>query len=191
MSDRDRPFGVVDVARHLASELDSRNQEYALGGAIALGYWGSPRGTLDVDLTLFQSPDKPVELMQLLQAIGCSFDAVEVTAFLKEHGFCRAKLGEFRVDLFLPTNAFYDVARMRRKCVDLEGQPVMVWDAETLAVFKMMFFREKDFVDVTQILRNQGSGFDRDWVRQQLVSICGQRDPRVARWDEISEEWSA
>jgi hypothetical protein len=186
MSNRDPSLGVVQVARHLAAELDKRNQEYALGGAIALGYWGSPRGTLDVDLTIFLSPDKPAELMQLLRAIGCEFDAIETTAFLKEHGFCRAKFGGFRVDLFLPTHSFYEAARVRRKRVDLEGQPVMIWDAETLTVFKMMFFRDKDFVDINQMLRNQGVGFDRTWVRERLVEIFGQRDPRLARWEELA-----
>jgi hypothetical protein len=41
-----------DVARDLARALVARGQEYALGGAIALGFWGEPRGTLDVDVTL-------------------------------------------------------------------------------------------------------------------------------------------
>jgi hypothetical protein len=50
---------VADVARRLAAALDARQQEYAFGGAIALGYWAQPRGTVDVDLTLFLPPDKP------------------------------------------------------------------------------------------------------------------------------------
>jgi hypothetical protein len=40
------------VAKQLAKQLQMLGQEYALGVAIALGYWGSPRGTLDVDATL-------------------------------------------------------------------------------------------------------------------------------------------
>ena len=39
------------VAASLAGELHARGQEYALGGAIALGFWGIPRGTVDVDVT--------------------------------------------------------------------------------------------------------------------------------------------
>ena len=61
----------------------------------------------------------------------------------------------------------------------------MVWDAESLAVFKMMFFRRKDLADVEQILRTQGIGFDRAWVGEQLVAIYGPRDPRLAQWDDL------
>ena len=60
-----------DVARDLAVALDARGQEYALGGAIALGFWGEPRGTLDVDVTLFLPPDKPAECLWFLQDIEC------------------------------------------------------------------------------------------------------------------------
>jgi hypothetical protein len=104
-----------------------------------------------------------------------------------EHGFCRGEYAGFRIDVFLPITPFYEVARPRRRRVDLEGQPVMVWDAESLVVFKMMFFREKDLVDIKQILRTQGSSFDRLWVKVQLTDIFGVRDPRVTRWEEIIE----
>ena len=52
------PLDAAAVARALAAALDARGQEYALGGAIALGYWAAPRGTVDVDLTLFLPSDK-------------------------------------------------------------------------------------------------------------------------------------
>ena len=47
------PADAATVAASLADAIHARGQEYALGGAIALGYWGIPRGTVDVDVTLF------------------------------------------------------------------------------------------------------------------------------------------
>ena len=43
--------GAVETAKQLAAALDEAGCEYALGGAIALGFWTAPRGTLDVDVT--------------------------------------------------------------------------------------------------------------------------------------------
>jgi len=190
MAETSEPQDVVDVARQLGLALDQQGQDYALGGAIALGYWATPRGTLDVDLTLFLPPDKPGECIWLLQDIGCNVVATEAQKFIAEHGFCRATFGEFRVDVFLPTAPFYQVARGRRRRVDLEGQPVMIWDAECLTVFKMMFFRDKDLVDIKEMLRTQGDDFDRTWVRDQLKTTFGKRDPRLTRWDEIATDTS-
>lgn len=48
--------GLADsaqIALDLAAALEAAHCEYAIGGAIALGYWAQPRGTLDVDVTLF------------------------------------------------------------------------------------------------------------------------------------------
>ena len=188
MSKPNASVNAVVVASRLAEQLESRGAEYAVGGAIALGYWGVPRGTLDVDLTIFLSPERPTECVWLLQDLGCELSAAEALQSLRDHGFCSVKFAGMRVDVFLPTTAFYEAARARRKRLELGGQPIMAWDAETLAVFKMMFFRRKDLADVEQILRTQGSQFDRLWVREQLAGIYGAGDPRLAAWDELAHD---
>ena len=65
---------------------------------------------------------------------------------------------------------------------------ILTWDAETLAVFKMMFFRRKDLADVEQIMRAQGKQLDRGWIRARLEESYGARDPRLAQWDELAWE---
>ena len=147
-----------------------------------------PRGTLDVDLTIFLSPERPSECVWLLQDMGCELSATEALQSLGEHGFCSVKFAGMRVDVFLPTTAFYDSGPRGGKRLELGGQPIMAWDAETLAVFKMMFFRRKDLADVEQILRTQGAQFDRLWVREQLAGMYGAGDPRLAAWDELAHD---
>jgi hypothetical protein len=185
------PDPAVDaalVARILAERLESRGQEYALGGAIALGYWGLPRSTVDVDITLFLPPERPSDCLWILGEIECEFSSAMALDSLREHGFCRVTFSGLDVDVFLPIVPFYEAARVRRKRVALGGQAVLIWDAETLAVFKMMFFRRKDLADVEQVLRGQGAGLDRAWVREQLVAMYGSRDPRIAEWDNLVRE---
>jgi len=176
------------VAKVLAARLEERGEPYALGGAIALGYWGEPRGTVDVDLTLFIPPHQPSACIRLLQQIGCEVDVPQSLASLGEHGCCEVGFEGLRVDVFLPTIPFYEEARSRRRSVLLEGQSITIWDAQVLCVFKMMFFRRKDLADLEQILRAQGKSLDRDWVRTWLEEIFGKRDPRVAQWVELCAE---
>ncbi len=182
------PEDAVAVAKRIAAILELRGQEYALGGAIALGYWGTPRGTVDVDITIYLRADQTAECVWLLQEIGCTFSATSATASLREHGYCRVSFEGLQVDVFLPIISFYELARDRRKTVDLDGRAVLVWDAESLAVFKMMFFRRKDLADVEQVLRSQGAALDRTWVRQQLAAIYSERDPRLSAWDELARD---
>lgn len=159
------PQDSLDAAKHVARELEQLGQEYALGGALALGFWGTPRETLDVDVTVFVPKEQPEECVRILQAIGCELIPSEAMASLREHGFCRTQWQGITVDVFVPLISFYDTAKARRKRLLLEEQPAMFWDAETLSIFKMMFFREKDLADVRQILTVQGQTLDRNWIR--------------------------
>ncbi len=84
MSAPDPAPNAAAVARALAERLDAHAQDYALGGAIALGYWGPPRSTVDVDVTLYLPPDRPSECVRLLQKIGCEVAATKALESLRE-----------------------------------------------------------------------------------------------------------
>jgi hypothetical protein len=52
----------------------------------------------------------------------------------------------------------------------------------------MMFFRQKDLVDIQSILRSQGESLDRAWIGNCLLQLYGARDPRTSRWRELVAE---
>jgi hypothetical protein len=70
--------------------------------------------------------------------------------------------------------------------VTLLDTPIRVLSAEDLTVFKLLFFRGKDVVDVERLVAAQGDRLDRQYVRTWLVSCVGEGDERVRRWDAIS-----
>jgi hypothetical protein len=183
----DKPASATEIARQLAAALEAVKCDYAIGGAIALGFWARPRSTLDVDVTLFLHPTEVSGCLRLLESIGCTSVTGAAERSLSEHGYCQVEFGGGRIDVFLPLIPFYEEARQRRRAVDFGGQRVLVWDAETLCVFKMMFFRLKDLADVEEILRVQGDHLNTDWVFGQIQAIYGARDPRSARWLELVE----
>jgi hypothetical protein len=192
MPDNDPNFPAnldsYQVAEELAARLDAAGCEYALGGAIALGFWAEARGTLDVDVTLYLSLDDSAGCLQLLERIGCEVDRTRALHTLNEHNFCQVRLLGIRLDVFLPMSPFYAAAKARRREVPIGNRRAYIWDAETLCVFKMMFFRQKDLVDIQSILRSQGASLDRAWIEKSLLELYGSRDPRVTRWRELATE---
>jgi hypothetical protein len=192
MSDTDRKTPAdpdsYQVAEELAARLEAAGCEYALGGAIALGFWAEARGTLDVDVTLYLPLDDSSGCMQLLERIGCEFDRDKAHDLLKQHSFCQVNLLGIRADVFLPMSSFYEAAKARRREVPIGNRRAYIWDAETLCVFKMMFFRQKDLIDIQSILRSQGSALDRNWIEKSLLDLYGTRDPRITRWRELTAE---
>ncbi len=192
MAETNPSHDAADVAKRVSAKLVAGGCDYAIGGAIALGYWAEPRGTIDVDFTLFIPPEKPGECVWLLQELGCELNTSDALRSLNEHGFCRVSYAGLRVDVFLPTVPFYEDARKRRQLVDLGGQEILIWDAETLVVLKMMFFRQ------AQGYRRRGTNSfqPRGIVRLHLDSraIGGdlrKRDPRISQWDDLVAERDA
>ena len=59
---------------------------------------------------------------------------------------------------------------------------------ERLKAARETHLRRKDVADVEQVLRTQGKQLDREWIRQQLIAIFGQRDPRVSQWDDVARD---
>lgn len=84
----------------------------------------------------------------------------------------------------MPSIPFYDEAARRRVRTTIADRPTWVHSADMLAVFKMLFFRPKDLIDVERMLAVRGPSFDRAFVRASLVEMLGD-DARIAKWDEI------
>ena len=74
----------------------------------------------------------------------------------------------------------------RRARATIVGRQAWVHSAEVLAVFKMLFFRPKDLIDVERMLQVQGARFDREFVRDALIDMLGP-DERLQKWDAMCE----
>jgi hypothetical protein len=182
---------AADVARNLADTLEAKNLPYAIGGALALGYYAIPRATIDVDVNIFVSPDSGMPaILGGLTAAGFVADEDEAAliARARTEGQFRGRMEGMRVDVFVPAIAYYAELADRRREVVLLGRPAWILGAEDLVVLKMMFFRRKDLADVEAVMRVQGDTLDRLFVRRTLVDLVGPDDERVRALDEIERD---
>lgn len=178
---------AVQAAADIGGRLAERGIDYAVGGALALGCWTArPRATVDADFNLFLPPGDTDRCLDLLQDIGCQLDWAAATTTLRSHGFCRVLYRGRQIDFFLPITEFHEQARRRRVVIDFQGSQLFVLDAESICVFKLMFFRLQDLADVEALLRAQGDRLDRPWIERQIEQLFGARDPRMARWRELA-----
>jgi hypothetical protein len=179
------PNSLLAAVRTLVDGFEGAGIPYALGGAIAYSTWGEPRATRDVDLNVWLPTEELVRAFIVLEAAGIKLDRATALAQATERGLFVVYLGDYRVDVFVPSVPFYDVARERRVRVAIGGKPAWVLSAETLAVFKMLFFRPKDLVDIARMIEILGASFDAAFVRRALIDMLGEGDERIASWDRI------
>jgi len=179
---------VTQLARVLADALTRANIEYGIGGAISGSYWGVPRATVDVDVTVFAVPESLPRALDALASAGCVFDRAEAVRDALSRGTFRADHAGIRVDVYVPDVPLYEEALRRRRTVDLEGSPAQIWSPEIIVAFKMLYFRSKDRPDVERILEAQRATFEFDTVRRWLVESVGPSDERVVWWDQTASK---
>ncbi len=175
---------VSDVVGHLIDTLEPAGETYAFGGAVALAAWSEPRATSDVDVVLWVDETRLTLAIKLIASAGVTLRESAALQSATARGMFAGRMGHVRVDVFVPSIPFYEEASKRRVRTQMLGRDTWIHSAEVLAVFKMLFFRPKDLVDVERMLQVQGEAFDRTFVRAHLVDMLG-ADERIRTWDEI------
>jgi len=196
VTDAGDPDYASRIAREVVHLLEAHGMKTAIGGAIAYGIWGITRGTQDADINVFIGEARYAELQRVLEEGGLGPVPGRATWSPEERaGFvsrCRdgsvavAYHGDFRVDVFVPSIPFYDEAERTLKVIrHPSGQLVPVLSAEAICVFKLLFFRPKDLVDLAGLVARQGSALDVGYVRRQLEIMFPGGDERLDEWNRI------
>lgn len=182
-------FDAFQIAAKLAKELDAAGIPYAIGGAIAYGLWGDPRGTHDVDINLFVDHDGLDRALDALERSGVSLDRAAARRADAEGDVIVAWCDGLRVDLFTPSIPFsWEAMKTRVRLVGPLG-PASYLSAEAISIFKLLFFRSKDVVDLEKLVAVQGADLDAAYVRRWMVDMMQEDDPRVREWDRICSEY--
>lgn len=181
-----QPSDPLDAGLKLAHCFDAAGIPYALGGALAYGIWAIPRATVDVDINVFASDEELPRVFDALESLGIEVDRALAAQAAAARGMFVVRWGRYRIDIFTPSIPFSDEAARTRRTHEIEGQRVTFLSAEALAVFKLLFFRAKDIVDLERMIAVQGERLDQAYVRQQLIAMMGEDDPRTLKWDELT-----
>jgi hypothetical protein len=177
---------LIAAARELIAALEQNHLEYALGGALAFSAWAVPRATLDIDLNLFCEAGGERDALAALLALGVEGTLDAALKQAEEMGIAYLRWRGIRLDVFVPSIAFYEEARRTRVRLDIPGLgAAWVLSPEALAVFKLLFFRPKDRLDLEKLLAVQGPRLDRGYIRAQLVAMLGEDDERITFWDSL------
>lgn len=173
---------VLAIRRTLAA----RGVPHAFGGALALAYYATPRGTVDIDLNLFVPSEESGGVIASLLELGMSSPTETELRRLERDGQLRLRWGRTPVDCFFSYDAFHDHCMERRRRVPFgDGDAIEVLSGEDLAVFKVIFDRPKDWSDLRELLYAQGADFDAETALGWLHRILPRDDARLARFEDL------
>jgi hypothetical protein len=170
----DLPERIIAIHRALADA----GVPHAFGGALALAWCTQrARGTIDIDLNLFVSPDHADEVLAALP------DGVRVDdddrAAIRRDGQVRLWWDRTPVDVFFNTTPFHERVATRARTEPFMGHDVPFLSCRDLAVFKAFFDRTKDWADLEEMAA--AGTLELDDVLGPLVAHLGGDDPRIER----------
>ena len=174
------------LAMRLARALDDAGVPYAIGGALAFGVWGDPRGTHDVDINLFIEHHALDDALNVLEGAGMTIDREAARVADRGGDVIVGWHSCMRVDLFTPNIPFAWEAKNRVVRVRGPAGEAAYLSAESIAVFKLMFFRPKDILDVQKLIEVQGDALDVRYVRDWIVRMMGEGDERTIELDRMT-----
>jgi hypothetical protein len=171
---------LVEKILAVSEALTSAGIPHAFGGALALAYCTEdPRGTRDIDVNAFVPAADAARVLAALPP-GVVVPAATAKVVAAE-GQVRLWWDDTPLDLFLDYAPLHAQAARGRRMVPFVGREISVLGPVELVLFKALFDRPKDWVDITAVVQ-AGAVQDREAVRRGLVELVGEDDPRVARW---------
>lgn len=155
---------------------------HAFGGAIALAYYATPRGTHDVDINLFVPASHFDRVLAALAPLDVDPPTPRMRRSLARDEQLRIFWDGTPLDLFFSYTALHDACLERVRTVPFGSEKLTILSAEDLAIFKVLFDREKDWRDLAELRFAQGERFDTRTAQEWLESILPADDPRLQRF---------
>jgi hypothetical protein len=162
--------------------LDAARIPHAIGGAIALAYCTlEPRGTRDVDVNIFTGPERARDVFAALPE-GVEFSGVSLE-HAERDGQVRLRWGSTPVDMFLSVLPFHDHVAEHVRMVPFEGRTIPVLNCTGLTVFKAMFDRPRDWVDIEAMV--EARAIDLDEAIRWVSEMAGPDSTNARRLTEL------
>lgn len=149
---------------------------HAFGGALALAYYAEPRATIDIDLNVFVPPRHAAAVLDVLGPLGVH-GSIELAV---ADGQVRLWWGNNPVDLFFSYDRFHAAAAKAVRTVPFAATTIPILSANHLVVFKAVYDRPKDWVDI-EAVREADTDLDIAEILRWVGRLCGDTDPRYDR----------
>ncbi len=158
---------------------------HAIGGAMALAYYGEPRLTVDIDVNVFVTTDELSEVLEVLEAVGG--DANVDPEVARRNGQVYLRWGRNPVDVFFAYDPFHEAMSRRTRTVPFGEGTIPILAPEHLIVCKAAFDRTKDWIDIEQMLAGV-ENLDREELDLWLDRVLGPESKATRRvqrlWDQ-------
>ncbi|NPV87037.1 MAG: hypothetical protein HPY45_13630 [Anaerolineae bacterium] len=132
--------------------LNAHQIEYLLIGGYAVGYYGYPRATADMDIWVAANPVNADKIVKALKAFGFDLPALSPSLFLNENQIIRLGEPPIRIEIITSISGMTFEDCYAQRVVDtIDNTPVNLISLEHLKANKKASGRHKDLNDLENL----------------------------------------
>ena len=144
-------------------------------GAVAVGAWGRPRATADIDVTVLVDEAGLQDIARAAETLGLDVDRqwLDWNPLLRGAQVRLTAIGVV-VDAMRPRDSHEERAIQRRRPLTIEGHRLWFVAPDDLILMKLKAGRPRDFEDAVGVLVAQREALDEgymaDWARRLTIA---------------------
>ncbi|MDI6732008.1 MAG: hypothetical protein QME05_05495 [Candidatus Margulisbacteria bacterium] len=169
---------IVDALFKLIKTLNAIKIPYMLVGGFAVNYYGAPRATGDIDISLLVGHENIDVLLASLKKSKFSFypDEIKMLIKISNHFLMFDPSNTYRIDCWIPKTNFEMQALRRRKKINFAGKSIYLPAVEDLILFKLIAGRSKDDEDLKWIIKRQKGKLDKKYLKFWSMALSVNRE---------------
>ncbi len=132
--------------------LKEHNVRYLLIGGYAVGFYGYPHATADMDIWIAIHPENANRIVTVLKEFGFDVPELSPQLFLKEKQIIRMGVPPVKLEISTSISGVeFDACYKRRITVELDGVEVNLIGLTDLKINKKASGRTKDITDLENL----------------------------------------
>lgn len=132
--------------------LNEKEVDYLLIGGYAVGYYGYPRATNDIDIWIATTPDNARKVVKVLKEFGFEYPELNEDLFLQENKIVRMGNPPMRIEILTSISGVKFKECHQKRVIDtLAGVSVSLISLEDLKMNKKASGRYRDLDDLENL----------------------------------------
>ncbi|MDR2577201.1 MAG: nucleotidyltransferase [Chitinispirillales bacterium] len=141
----------VDYKDMIVAFIDEDVRFLLIGGR-AVGAYGYPRATKDLDLWVWANPENSVRVIKALEKFGAPMDHISAKDFAKEGTIFQIGVAPVRIDIITATvGVTFEEAHSNLVIMEIDGLKIPVISLTDLIKNKKAAGRQRDLNDVQHL----------------------------------------
>lgn len=168
---------LIEIIKKLQKICNKQKIKIAFTGGIAVGIYGIPRTTYDVDGVILVERENLQDFLLILSKQGFKYDRKKPIKVIQNMEFITLIYSKYKmyVDLFLASGEFQRQILQSARSVKFNKIKINIISPENLILLKLQSGRQRDFEDVREIILRNKNKLDfvylEKWAKKLYVDI--------------------